>query len=214
MIYLIRHGQTEYNLARRYQGALDSPLTALGRDQVARIGRRLADMLPPETPIVCSPLGRAQASADIIREAGGFAGPFTQDARIREISLGDWDGMTDEDIDFTHPGARDGTTRWNWHFRAPGGESHAAFAGRLQDWLGEALAGPLPLIAVSHGLAGRVLRGLYTGLDADEALRLDVPQDAFFRLSEGQIERIDAPPPMGEGDQAAGVGEGASTASG
>ena len=191
MIYLVRHGQTEFNLARRYQGALDSPLTRLGQSQAARIGRRLAALAPAETPIIASPLGRAWTSAQIIREASGFTGPFAADERIREISLGDWDGMTDEDIEFVYPNQRDGTTRWNWHFIAPKGERHDGFSARLADWLAEALAGPLPLICVSHGLAGRVLRGLYAGLDPDEALRLDVPQDAVFKLDGGTIERID-----------------------
>ncbi len=191
MIYLVRHGQTEFNLARRYQGALDSPLTRLGREQAARIGRRLGELLPPQTPMVCSPLGRARHSAEIIREAGGFTGPFAEDARIREASLGDWDGMTDEDIEFVYPNHRDGATRWDWYFKAPNGDSREAFSARLGDWLAEAVTGPLPLIAVSHGLAGRVLRGLYAGLDPDEALRQDVPQDAFFRLADGGLERID-----------------------
>jgi len=190
MIYLIRHGQTAFNLARRYQGGLDSPLTRLGEDQAARVGRRLGELLAPETPMVCSPLGRARRSAEIIRAAGGFTGPFAEDARIREISLGEWDGLTDEDIEFAFPGARDGTTRWNWHFRAPRGERLEGFTARLSEWLEAALAGPLPVIAVSHGLAGRVLRGLYAGMDPDEALKLDVPQDAFFRLADGAVERI------------------------
>src|SRR5262249_7590793 len=96
-----------------------------------------------------------------------------------------------EDIEFTHPGQRDGTTRWNWYFRAPKGERQDGFSARLADWLADAKTGPQPLIAVSHGLASRVLRGLHLGLDPDEALRQDVPKDAFFRLTDGGVDRID-----------------------
>ena len=65
-------------------------------------------------------------------------------------------------------------------------------AARLGDWLGEATAGGRDLVVVSHGVAGRILRGLYAGLSREEALALDVPQDAVFRLEGGRVERIDA----------------------
>ena len=48
------------------------------------------------------------------------------------------------------------------------------------------------VIAVSHGVAGRVLRGLYAGLAREDALAQAVPQDAVFRLSGGRIERFNA----------------------
>ena len=192
-LYLVRHGQTAFNLARRYQGALDSPLTALGVEQAGRMGALLATLVPAGTPMVCSPLGRARHTAEIIMQTARLAAPAI-DPRLAEISLGVWDGMTDEDIDFAFPGARDGTTHWNWHFASPDGERYEDLAARLGDWLGEATAAASPLVIVSHGMAGRVLRGLYAGLDRDEALKLDVPQDAVFRLAEGRIERIDCLP--------------------
>lgn len=192
-LYLVRHGQTEFNLARRYQGALDSPLTALGVEQAGRMGELLATLVPPGTPLVSSPLGRARHTAELIAATASLAPP-TLDPRLVEVSLGVWDGLTDEDIDFAFPGARDGTNRWNWYFASPDGDRYEAMAIRLRDWLAEATTSDLPLVAVSHGVAGRVIRGLYAGLDRDEALKLDVPQDAVFRLEEGRIERIDCLP--------------------
>lgn len=191
MIYLVRHGQTEFNLAGRFQGALDSPLTALGRIQAQTIARRLADLVPATTPIVSSPLGRALSTAEIIRETAAPSRPVQFEARLREISIGAWDGMTDEDIELAYPGARGGLGRWDWHFHAPGGETYEGFSGRLAAWLAEAMAGPTPLIAVSHGGCSRVLRGLAAGLSRHEFLRLDVPQDVIFRLAPGHVERID-----------------------
>ena len=199
-LYLVRHGQTEFNLAGRYQGALDSPLTSLGVEQAGQMGALLATLVPAETPIVSSPLGRARHTAEIIAETGSLSLP-TFDARLAEVSLGVWDGMTDEDIDFTFPGARDGTTRWDWYFAAPDGERYEAIAARLSEWLGEATASERPLVAVSHGVAGRVIRGLYAGLDRNETLKLDVPQDAVFRLAGGRIERIDCLPLETDGDE-------------
>jgi broad specificity phosphatase PhoE len=103
MLYLIRHGQTAYNVARRYQGALDSPLTSLGESQAVMAGRRLATLVPRETPIVAGPLGRAQRTAELIKHAGGFTGPILTEPRITEITLGRWDGMTDEEIEVSFP---------------------------------------------------------------------------------------------------------------
>ena len=52
-------------------------------------------------------------------------------------------------------------------------------------------------------MAGRVLRGLYLGMDKADALRLDTPQDAVFRLAQGEVTRIDADPPADEAPRAA-----------
>jgi probable phosphoglycerate mutase len=98
--------------------------------------------------------------------------------------------MTQAEIEANYPGALANIERHNWAFHAPKGEGYDAFAARLADWLDEASKDPTPTIAVSHGVAGKVLRGLYLGLDWQEALQSDAPQDAIFRLIGGKIERI------------------------
>src|SRR3954452_15944987 len=69
-VLLVRHGETEWNRARRYQGWLDSPLTPEGIAQARAIGRRLR-LLPEaaNAAILASPLGRARHTAEIIAEA-------------------------------------------------------------------------------------------------------------------------------------------------
>ena len=193
-IYLIRHGQTEFNAVGRYQGRLDSPLTELGRLQAARMGVLLATLVAPGARLVSSPLGRAMATAAIIAEKASLPEAIT-DSRLLEISLGSWEGMTDEDIEFTFPGARDGTDRWNWHFTSPDGERYEDVAARAGAWLSEAIGSNTPLVAVSHGVTGRIIRGLHAGLPREEALKLDVPQDAAFRLDARGVKRIDCGPP-------------------
>jgi broad specificity phosphatase PhoE len=108
--------------------------------------------------------------------------------------MGSWDGMTGEDIDTAYPGARDGLSRMEWWVHSPDGETYPAFSTRLAAWLAEAASDPAQLIAVSHGGVSRVLRGLYLNLPKEEALWLDVPQDAIFRFHEGRVEQIDCPP--------------------
>lgn len=191
MIWLVRHGQTAFNAEGRIQGAKDSPLTALGEEQGRRLGQMLGRIAPKEVRIIASPLGRTQHTARIIREHGGFASPIETDARLAEISLGEWDGMLKDDIRERVPDYDAGPNRWSWFFNAPGGDSWDALNTRLQSWLEEAVVTDHPIIAISHGVSGRILRGLFAQLARDQTLRLDIPQDACFHLCNGSIERID-----------------------
>jgi broad specificity phosphatase PhoE len=185
-IFLVRHGETEWNRARRYQGWSDSALTARGVAQAAAIGQRLRAL--PEAAaaeIVASPIGRARRTAEIIAEGLGRTAPLRFDDRLREISLGSWDGLGRADIR-TRLGAK--FEEFEWYFHTPDGESYDGFAGRIAEWLRE--VGDGPVIAVSHGVVTRVLRGLYAGLPRADALCLHVPQDCIFRLAGGTIEEI------------------------
>lgn len=194
MIYLIRHGQTEFNREGRYQGHCDSPLTALGRDQAGRVGRLLAGLIgdPAAWRFSCSPLGRAVQTARVVQAAAGLPDP-TLDPRLMEIGLGSWDGLTDEDIASHSPDIRF-PSRYEMFFASPDGEGYGGITTRLQAWLDEALADGRPHVVVSHGVAGQVLRGLYLGLDRQAQAKLVVPQDAVFRLDGGEVTRIDAAP--------------------
>jgi probable phosphoglycerate mutase len=189
-ILLVRHGETEWNLQRRYQGRSDSPLTATGLAQAHAIGRLLGAL--PEAKavrIIASPLGRAQRTAEIIREHFAAAPKLQFDDRLRELSLGSWDGLTYSEIAARCTGVFDGDGRYDWYFRSPDGERYDAFAARLGDWLREQDAA-CALVVVTHGIVSRVLRGLYARLPREAALILPVPQDKVFRLSNGAIEEI------------------------
>jgi broad specificity phosphatase PhoE len=194
MIYLIRHGQTEFNRDGRLQGGLDSPLTALGEAQGRTLGLQLATLTTLDTAIVSSPLGRAKRTAALVRESGGFRTEVATDPRLAEVSMGSWDGLTRPRIAALDPGFSIEAPPPDWYMRSPDGETYADIAARIGDWVEEYRDYPGDLIVVSHGVAGRVLRGLYAGLAKDEALRLPVPQDAVFRLHGGRIERFDCAP--------------------
>ncbi|HKS89189.1 MAG TPA: histidine phosphatase family protein [Stellaceae bacterium] len=190
-IFLVRHGETEWNRIGRYQGWSDSPLTEFGRAQAEAIGKRLAAL--PEAAaaaLVASPLGRARHTAEIVAECLGRTGPPVLDARLREVSLGSWDGLDHAEVHALAPQLFVGEGRYGWYFQSPDGERWDEFAGRLAAWLAE--AGEGPLIAVCHGVVTRVVRGLYAGLPRAEALRLPVPQDCIWRLVDGHIDEIPA----------------------
>jgi len=193
MIYLIRHGRTEFNAEGRYQGHCDSPLTPLGREQAAANGALLKTLIddPAGWRFESSPLGRAMDTANIIAGVTGLAAPIP-DPRLREISMGGWDGLTEEEISHLDPDAVRGATRYDIFFRAPNGEGFDALAARLQSWLDQTAGDGRPLIAVSHGVSSRILRGLYAGLDRETMITLPAPQDVVFRLEDGRIEEIAA----------------------
>jgi broad specificity phosphatase PhoE len=200
-ILLVRHGETEWNRARRHQGRFDSPLTERGIAQARAFGRRLATLpAAAAAPIVASPQGRARRTAEIIREELGGAGALRIDDRLREHTLGLWDGLTYSEIEVRSPGIFDGEGSHEWYFRAPDSESYGAFAGRVGEWLSEQNE-TAPMIVVAHGLVTRVLRGIYAGLPRAVALTLPVPQDCIFRLAAGAIDqlRVQRDPEEGRG---------------
>jgi probable phosphoglycerate mutase len=195
LIYLVRHGETEWNRAGRVQGHLDSPLTTRGEGQARRVGRTLARLIGAGEgfAMMASPLGRVLHTAAIIRAEMGLApDDCPTDDRLMEITWGAWDGLTRDEIEVREPGAMARRLQNHWRFVPPGGgESYAMVAERIGGWLGGVASGKR-LVVFAHGTAGRVLRGLYAGLGEAETLALDEPQDAFFRLHDGTIERIDA----------------------
>jgi probable phosphoglycerate mutase len=189
VIWLVRHGETEFNREGRYQGAKDSALTDKGRDQAKRMGALLATLIPDRGAIrlVSSPRGRAQHTAELIALSLGIPGPIDTDSRIAEVSLGQWDGLTDEEIEAHSPRARDGIRGREWIFHGPGGERFEDLTARLGDWLDETVKRGEPVIAVSHGIAGAVLRGLHGGQTREAMMSGHTPQDAVFRLWDGQV---------------------------
>ena len=190
MIYLVRHGQTAFNRERRIQGHVDSPLTELGVRQAMAVGGLLRDLIPDLDGwrLISSPLGRAHATAELIAaRLGGL--PIELDDRLKEMSWGPHDGRLRADLEAENPETFGKT---GWAFDAGSGESYEAVAARIGDWLADLPPEPeRRIIAVSHGISGRVLRGLYANLDRDASAQQDVPQDALYLLQHGGVGRID-----------------------
>jgi probable phosphoglycerate mutase len=193
-MFLALHGQTEWNRDGRVQGQLDSPLTEHGRRQAVTAAGILAgqNLVPGTFEIVCSPLGRTRETARIIAAELGFdISAIRSDDRLREVSLGQWDGHTRAEIEARRPESLAGSDRYDWFFRSPDGETHDDVARRLAGWL-EAQAHHDRLVIVTHGIASRILRGLYARLSIEDALRSEVARDAIFRLANGRIEKLNA----------------------
>lgn len=194
MIYLCRHGETFHNREGRLQGRAESDLTPLGRAQAAAMGDLLFDLISRDPPadwrIVASPLRRARDTAETIGARLDL--PVAIDERLVEIDVGEWSNRLREEVrgENRHLHGDDA-----WGFQAPGGETYEGMMARLTGWLSEQAAEPeRRLIVVSHGVAGRLLRGAYAGLSKAQSLAQDIPQDAVYRMMAGQIDRFDCAP--------------------
>ncbi len=189
-LYLIRHGQTEWNLAHRLQGGQDSPLTAAGVAQAHAVAAALAD--DPPGQILASPLGRAQATAQILADAWRLPA-FATDPRLAELRFGQAEGLTRAEIETRWPDLYARRAADLWTFRWPGGESYADLDRRLAACLQEQIrptlaTSPAPLAIVAHETANTTLLGQLLGLPSSEIVRLGQPNDVVCRLREGVAE--------------------------
>ncbi len=198
IIYLLRHGETHWNRAGRLQGQLDSPLTLRGLDQARAMGRTLAPLLAERTfTFWASPIGRCRQSAAIIAETIGFAEDGIRlDDRLKEITLGDWDGARSwAALDTDHPEEAAKRRANPWHYQYPNGESSQLVEDRVVPFFLELEATPGIHVVVAHGVVNKILRGFIQGLDHAATFALDRPQDGFYRIENRRVELIttDAP---------------------
>lgn len=98
-LYIVRHGETEFNVQKRMQGRLDSPLTQKGIDNAAALGKHLKGI--EFDRIYASPSSRAFRTAELIRGDGDT--PIEAEDNLREMNLADFEGKTREDIKAQYP---------------------------------------------------------------------------------------------------------------
>jgi broad specificity phosphatase PhoE len=96
-LYLIRHGETDWNRQGRWQGQSDVPLNDQGREQARQIAEKLADI--SFDAIYSSDLSRASEVARIIAQRQGDEVPIVLDQRLREIHQGEWQGLLVQEIE-------------------------------------------------------------------------------------------------------------------
>ncbi|MBM7344565.1 2,3-diphosphoglycerate-dependent phosphoglycerate mutase GpmB [Pantoea coffeiphila] len=179
-VYLVRHGETLWNAARRIQGQSDSALTAKGELQAHQVGERVKSL--GITHVIASDLGRTRRTAEIIADACGC--DVTVDPRLRELNMGvleqrALDSLTPEEERWRKT-LVDGTVDG----RIPEGESMSEMADRMHQALNACLelpAGSRPLL-VSHGMALGVLLSTILGLPANAERRLRLRNCSISRI--------------------------------
>lgn len=179
-IFLLRHGQTEWNLEGRLQGRLDSPLTEKGQAQALAQRAILESILAayPQISIHASPLARAWDTA--VCAADGHTVEAV-DALV-EVSAGSWEGRLRADVVAERGGSAQEKDMFDLFLSAPDGEGAEALDLRCCRYLA-GLTGPT--VIVSHGVVSAFLRGLIRGLSMSEIAQLPHHQGVVFALSNG-----------------------------
>jgi broad specificity phosphatase PhoE len=198
----VRHGQSTWNHEHRIQGQLDPPLSEEGRNQAARLGRRLSGR--QFAGFYSSDLKRAFETSKLIGEAVGIV-PIPM-PELREIYLGEWEGLNTQEIAVRFPQAWTGwTAEPDWDL-VPGGEGSAAFEARVEASVdaifqrhqqGDVLVvthGGVIQIALHHAV-GRPGRGIFAfRIDNTSISVIERRNGRFFVSGVNDIGHLEAGP--------------------
>ena len=189
-LFLIRHGQTEWNVEGRLQGGKDSPLTAQGKRQAEAVAASLGKT--SLGLILASPLGRAKKTAGIIAKALGI--PVEEDARLGEVRFGKAEGLTHKEIDERWPGFRAKREDDKWHTRWPDGESYQDADARIASYVNNTLAPHLkdksgaPIAVIGHETMNMILMGRLLDLAPPFLMRVGQPNHVVYRLKGREVD--------------------------
>jgi broad specificity phosphatase PhoE len=190
LIYMVRHGQTDWNAESRLQGQKDIPLNETGRQQATGNGvalRRFLGSGAADFDFVSSPLGRTRETMERLRRAMDLdPSAYRTDERLKEVSFGDWEGYTLPELKRLVPEriAERRVAKWDFIPPGPDAESYEILSWRVGAWLRSVTR---PTVCVSHGGVIRALFKLLGEMDVDEAAAAAIPQDRLLKIVDGSI---------------------------
>lgn len=180
-LYILRHGQSEWNVEGRIQGHMDSPLTELGKQQADTHGKTLKSLGGIDQLFV-SPSGRARETAFIVNSYAKAVVTF--ESSLMERDCGEWSGQVLSDVEARYPQAWRARTDDPFQHRPPGGENLSDMQERVSTFLQSLYAIDCDVVGlITHGVMSRVILMDLLGLNPLEAVRAYHPNDAFYRLS-------------------------------
>ena len=177
-ILIARHGQSDWNQEKRWQGHADRPLTERGREQAQALADRVAHI--ELDAVYSSDLQRARDTAAVVAESQGFK--LRQLPELREVDVGSWSGLTRAEAEERFP---EGFTRWrDGHPGWKDGETYEAMTDRVLRAVDEIAADHEGgrVLVVSHGGPIRAIHAAALGLDVHAYRRLR-PVEPNARLS-------------------------------
>jgi broad specificity phosphatase PhoE len=189
-LLLTRHGETDWNAERRWQGHSDPPLNERGREQA----RELAAALDGVDVIYASDLARARETAEIVAARLGLE--VRLDPRLRERAFGTWEGKSFDELEEHFPEAL-GRWRTGETHGPDDAEPYQDFSRRVGSFLEDVLSSHPGdhVLVVGHGGSIRAIQALAEGLDYARD-HLSIPEVANCGLSryavlEGKLARLD-----------------------
>lgn len=177
-LWLIRHGETEWNVQKRFQGHLDVPLSPVGIGQAFRLAQRLARSRLPFDGLFSSDLRRARETAEPLVSVLGL--PLKTSSLLREIDVGHLAGLNREQAEARHPEFFRDALQEPWHTPRPGGESMADLALRLTAFL-EGLP-PGRHLLITHGGIIRAALKMALDLEGNSWRRFRIPNTSITRI--------------------------------
>jgi broad specificity phosphatase PhoE len=190
ILYLIRHGQTDWNAEARLQGQRDIPLNAFGRVQPEEAARRLQSVCRDLGGLdyVASPLWRSRETMERVRETLGLdPAAFRVDGRLKEISFGSWEGLTWRELRDRDAPSAAARQRDKWNYVPPGGESYRMLADRVEPAIKEISR---DTVIVSHGGVARVVLARLCAVSEREAPVLDILQGRVLVVERGRYRWV------------------------
>ncbi len=193
VLYFMRHGETDFNVAQRLQGQYETSLNVRGREQAAISGSLLVKLFSRDQlraadfAYVSSPLNRARETMEIVRGTLDLdPQTYATDKRLMEISYGAWEGLTLSEVEVHEPGVLARRERDKWDFTPPGGESYRDVAKRVADWYASVTR---DTVVVAHGGVARVLMANFHILPEEKATHAEVAQGVVYIFSRGMMTR-------------------------
>lgn len=185
-VWLVRHTQTDWNRARRYQSHSDRALTAFGQARAQAVAHRLHPLR--FAAIVSSGLSRTDRLADVIATHNRYEPPVLPDTRWREADHGDWEGLTYGEVAARYADQAQQRFADTWNSRAHGGESTAdlwtrvevAWDGLLQEYDGQRI------LIVTHATPIQLLLCALLGVSWERSWQ--------FRIDLGGVTNLDLYP--------------------
>jgi 2,3-bisphosphoglycerate-dependent phosphoglycerate mutase len=184
-LWLVRHGQTDWNFAHRIQGHADIPLNKVGFEQAEVLSQQLVD--EHFDAIYSSDLLRASQTAMVAADQLHLQ--VILDQRLREICHGVWEGMLGSEVDEKFPGHFEQLTLDPYNSSAPGGETIAHVAERMA-LAANNIAALYPkgkVLVISHGLAVAALFCHANQISFSQTYKL-VPENAAPLIINWQVE--------------------------
>ena len=179
VLFVLRHGQTEWNLAGRMQGRMDSPLTSLGEAQADVHGALLKDLGGVDELWVSS-AGRAKATAALVNNH--LAAPVRFSDHLLERDCGTWSGKTLDEVAASEPDNWSARKRDPYHHRPGGGENVSDLRQRFSHLLDD-FESVERLAIVAHGVVSKAILQHFLGLDEAQTISVKHPNSLLYRLT-------------------------------